>query len=123
MRPHDTYYSFKTYFSQVNNKNNFFKVGQSPKSAVFGSSLSLPPHAGEGGGLVCESVDKADRLLDHFDSKHSKKAIDLLLTYHPSPGLTTFAFRSSEVRRLLFDLDPYGGTHPSRKEEILTSER
>ena len=25
---------------------------------------------------------------------------------------TTFAFRSSEVRRLLFDLDPYGDTDP-----------
>ena len=31
---------------------------------------------------------------------------------HPSPSLTTFAFRSSEVRRLLLDLDPYGGTDP-----------
>ena len=27
-------------------------------------------------------------------------------------SLTTFAFRSSEVRRLLLDLDPYGGTDP-----------
>ena len=34
------------------------------------------------------------------------------LTCHPSPSLTTFAFRSSEVRRLLLDLDPYGGTDP-----------
>ena len=29
-----------------------------------------------------------------------------------SPSLTTFKFRSSEVRRLLLDLDPYGGTDP-----------
>ena len=35
-----------------------------------------------------------------------------MLTCHPSPSLTTFAFRSSEVRRLLLDLDPYGGTDP-----------
>ena len=35
------------------------------------------------------------------------------LTCHPSPSLTSFAFRSSEVRRLLLDLDPYGGTDPS----------
>ena len=34
------------------------------------------------------------------------------LTCHPSPSFTTFAFRSSEVRRLLLDLDPYGGTDP-----------
>ena len=40
------------------------------------------------------------------------EAVDLPLTCHPSPSLTTFAFRSSEVRRLLLDLDPYGGTDP-----------
>ena len=39
------------------------------KSAVFGSSSSLPPLISEGGGLVCESVGKADLLSDHFDSK------------------------------------------------------
>ena len=33
-------------------------------------------------------------------------------TCHPSPRLTYFAFRSSEVRRLLLDLDPYGGSDP-----------
>ena len=27
-------------------------------------------------------------------------------------GLTTFPFRSREVRRLMLDLDPYGGTDP-----------
>ena len=30
----------------------------------------------------------------------------------PSPRLTSFAFKSSEVRRLLLDLDPYGGSDP-----------
>ena len=34
------------------------------------------------------------------------------VTCHPSPSLITFAFRSSEVKRLLLDLDPYGGTDP-----------
>ena len=82
------------------------------KSAVFGSSSSLPPLVSEGGGLRCELVGKADLLSDHFDSKQSREAVDLLLTCHPSPSLTTFAFRSSEVRRLLLDLDPYGGTDP-----------
>ena len=37
---------------------------------------------------------------------------DRPLTWHLSPSLTTFAFRSSEVRRLLLDLDIYGGTDP-----------
>ena len=82
------------------------------KSAVFGSSSSLPPLISEGGGLVCESVGRADLLSDQFDSKQSREAVDLPLTCHPSPSLTTFAFRSSEVRHLLLDLDPYGGTDP-----------
>ena len=81
-------------------------------SAVFGSSSSLPPLVSVGGGLVCESVGKADLLSDHFDSKQSTEADDLPLTCHPSPRVTTFAFRSSEVRRLLFDLDPCGGPGP-----------
>ena len=81
------------------------------KSAVFGWSSSLPPLVSEGGGLVCESVDKADLLSDHFDSKQSREAVDLPLVCHPSPGLITFAFRSREVRRLLLNLDP-GGTDP-----------
>ena len=78
------------------------------------NSLSplLPPLVSEVGGLVCESVGKADLLSDHFDSKQSRDSVDLPLTCHPSHSLTTFAFRSSVVRRLLLDLDPYGGTDP-----------
>ena len=82
------------------------------KSAVFDSSSSLPLLVTEGGGLVCESVGKADLLTDHFDNKQSKDAVDLPLTCYSSTSLTTFAFRSSDVRRFLLDLDSYGGTDP-----------
>ena len=61
---------------------------------------------------MCESVSKADLLSDHFEGKLSMESVDLPLTCQPSPRLTTFPFRSSEVRRLLLDLDPYGGTDP-----------
>ena len=61
---------------------------------------------------MCESVCKADLLSDHFDSKQSREAADLRLTCHPSPSLTTFTFRSSELRRLLLDLDPYAAPDP-----------
>ena len=50
------------------------------KSAVFGTSSSLPPLVNEGGGLVCECVGKADLLSDQFDSKQSREAVDLSLT-------------------------------------------
>ena len=45
-----------------------------------------------------------------LNSKQSREAVNLPLTCHPSPSITTFAFRSSEMRRLMFDLGPYGGT-------------
>ena len=54
----------------------------------------------------------AELLLDHFDSKQSREAVDLPLTNHPPPGRTTIAFRSSEVRRRLLDFDLHGGTDP-----------
>ena len=82
------------------------------KSAMFGLSSSLPPLVGGGGGLMCRSVGKADLLSDHFDGKQSRESVDLPLICHPSPRLTSFAFRLNEVRRLLLDLDPYGAlTH------------
>ena len=79
---------------------------------MFGSSSSLPPLVSSGGGLVCESVGKADLLSDHFVSKRSRESVDQLVTCHPSPSLITFAFRSSEVKRLLLDLNLCGGTDP-----------
>ena len=82
------------------------------KFAVFGLSSSMSPLVGGGGGLVCKSVGKADLLSDHFDGKQYRESVDLPLICHPSPSLTSFAFRSSEVRHLLLDLDPYGGTDP-----------
>ena len=84
------------------------------KLAVFGlsSDSSLPPLIGAGGGLVCESVGKADMLSAHFNGKQSRDPVDLPSTCHPSPSLGTFAFRSRVVKRLLLDLDSYGGTDP-----------
>ena len=66
-----------------------------------------------GGGLVCESVGiKADLLSVILTASTPGESVDLPLTCHPSPSLTTFACKSSEVRRLFLDLDFYGGTDP-----------
>ena len=40
----------------------------------------------------------------------SPGSLDLPLTCHLFPSLSTFAYRSNEVRRLLLDFYPYGGT-------------
>ena len=88
------------------------KWWSSLKSAVFGSSSdsSLPSLNGVGGGLVYESVGKAEILSAYFDGKQSRDTVDLPSTCHLSPSLTTFSFRSWEVKWLLLDLDSYGGT-------------
>ena len=67
------------------------------QSAVLGSSSSLSSLVSEDGGLVCESVGKADLLSDHFDSKRSREAFDLPLTCHPSPSFATFAFERGQA--------------------------
>ena len=61
-----------------------------------------------GGGLVCESVGKADMLSVHFDGKQSRDPVDL-----PSVSRShNHAFRSREVKLLLLDLDSYCITDP-----------
>ena len=117
MRANETYSEAKRQFSARNwdvlmNTQSPHKWWSTLKSAVFGFSSSLPPLVGEGVGLVCDSVGKADLLLYHFGSKQSRESVDLPLTCHSSPRVTSFAFRSNKVRRLLFDLDPYGGSDP-----------
>ena len=117
VKANETYSEARHQFSDRNrdvlmNVQSPHKWWSTLKFAVFGSSSALPPLDSEGGGLVCESISKADRLSDHFDSKQSREAVDLPLTCRPSPSLTTFALRLREVRRLLLDLNPYGGTDP-----------
>ena len=67
MGANETYSEAKRQFSDRN--GDVLMNAQSPhkwwstfKSAVFGSSSALPPLVSEGGGLVCESIDKADLL-------------------------------------------------------------
>jgi len=82
------------------------------KSAVFGSSSTLPPLLDVGGFLVCSSEGKANLLNGHFDSKQCRLDLPLPPTCHPEVKLSTFAFRSGELCRLLLDLDAYGGVDP-----------
>ena len=96
----------------MNYAQSLLKWWSTLKSIVFGSSSSLPLLLGRGGAPVCVSVGKADLLSDNFDSKQSRESVDLPFTCHPFVSLLTFAFRLSEIRRLLLDLDPYGGTDP-----------
>ena len=49
---------------------------------------------------------------DAFDSKQSNDSLTMPQSCFPEAELTTFAFRSGEVKKLLLELDPYGGVGP-----------
>ena len=82
------------------------------KSAVFGSQPSIPPLLDSSGELVTRPVDKANLLMSHFDSKLSHNTLQLNENTESVPILTSMAFKSKEVERLLLDLDTHGGTDP-----------
>ena len=101
VRANETYQEANRQFSARNgdvhtNTQSPHKWWSTLKSAVFGLSSSLPPLVGGGGGLVCESVGKADLLSDHFDGKQSSESVDPPLTCHPSLSLPTLP--SCQVR-------------------------
>ena len=67
VRANETYLEAKRHFSDRNravlmNVQSSHQWWSTLKSAVFGTSSSLPPLVSEGGGLVFESVGKADLL-------------------------------------------------------------
>ena len=69
MKANEAYSEAKRQFSDRNrdvlmNVQSPHKWWSSLKSAVFGSSSSLPMLVSEGSGLVCESVGTADLLSD-----------------------------------------------------------
>ena len=83
MRTNEAYSEAKRQFCDRNrdvlmNVQSPHKWWSTLKSAVFGTSSSLPQ-------IVSESVGKADLPSDHFHSKQSWEAVDLPLTCHPSP--------------------------------------
>ena len=75
------------------------------KSAVFGTSSSLPPLVALLVRLICCQIILRT-------SSPGRLLICRSLVIRLLPSLTTFAFGSREVRCLLLDLHPYGGTDP-----------
>ena len=83
------------------------------KSSLFGVEPSIPPLLKPDGSITYHPLDKANILADSFNSKQSREELQLPLGCHPLPVFNTFAFRSSEIKFLLSDLDAYGGTDPN----------
>ena len=92
---------------------NSHKFWTTLKSALFGNDSSMPPLVKPDGSITHSPKEKAILLADVFDGKQSNVDLTLPDSCFPEPKLSKLAFRSSEVRKLLLDLDAYGGTDPN----------
>ena len=83
------------------------------KSFLFGVESALPPLRKADGSITFDPNIKAQILSDVFQSKQSDQRLDLPSTCFPSEEFCYFAFKSSEVKYLLNDLDQFGGMDPN----------
>ena len=73
--------------------------------------VAVPPLLRPNGSLTHCPKEKAALFADVFDGKQSNDSLSMPQSCFPEAELT-FAFRSGEVKKLLLELDPYGGTGP-----------
>ena len=83
------------------------------KSFLFGEDSSLPPLRSVDGVPKYSPEEKADLLSSYFQSKQCSQDLELPPTCFPDPILTKCAFRASEIKSYMQDLDSYGGTDPT----------
>ena len=91
---------------------NSHKWWSTLKTALFGVDVAVPPLLRPDGSLTHCPKEKAALFADVFDSKQSNDSLTMPQSCFPEAELTTFAFRSGEVKKLLLELDPYGGAGP-----------
>ena len=71
--------------------------------------VAVTPLLRPDGSLTHCPKENAVIFADVFDSKQSNNSLTMPISCFPEAELTTFAFRSGEVKKLLLELDPYGG--------------
>ena len=91
---------------------NSHKWWSTLKTALFGVDVAVPPLLRPDGSLTHCLKEKAALFADVFDSTQSNDSLTMPQSCFPAAELTTFAFRSGEVKKLLLELDPYGGAGP-----------
>ena len=78
------------------------------KMAVFGVCSNLLPLTDREGTLGWSANEKASLFSARFEAKQRRDSFQQLHSCDPSLVLCSVAFRSSFIRGLLLDLDPYG---------------
>ena len=82
------------------------------KSSLFGVDSTIPALFKPDGSVTYIPQEKAELLLSAFNLKQNDKVLNLPIGCHPEPVLNSLAFRSSELKKLLLDLDQAGSVDP-----------
>ena len=82
------------------------------KSALFGNKDGMPPILKPDGSLTHCPREKSVLFSNVFDEKQSNAELNLPQSCHPEVKLSALAFRSREIKELMLNLDPYGGSGP-----------
>ena len=82
------------------------------KTALFRVDVAVPPLLRPNGSLTHCPKEKAALFAYVLDSKQSNDSLTMPQSCFPEAELTTFAFCSGEVKKLLLELDHYGGAGP-----------
>ena len=88
---------------------NSHKWWSTLKTALLGVDVAAPPLLRPNGSLTHCPKEKADLFSVVFDGKQNNDSLTMPQSCFPEADLTTFAFCSGEVKKLLLELDPYGG--------------
>ena len=83
---------------------NSHKWWSTLKTALFGVDVVVPPILRPDGSLVHYPKEKAALFADVFDSKQSNDSLTMPQSCFPVAELTTIAFSSGEVKKLLLNL-------------------
>ena len=80
------------------------------KTFLFGVNSSLPPTRTDGGSVTYDQSKKAEVFLySFFQNKKSDQELNLPPTCFPKPIFIYFAFKSSEIKFFIKDVNPHGG--------------
>ena len=89
------------------------KWWSSLKNFLFGADTTLPPIKMDNGAVTYDPAIMAEIFSAEFQKKQSDQDISLPSSCFPNPEFTYFAFKSSELKYYLNNLDSFGGTDPN----------
>ena len=93
---------------KLSDSGNSSRWWKNLKYSLFGVGPSITPLKKPDGSLTFDAAEKAKLLAEHFNSKMSRDDVEIPWGCFISPKLNSIAFRSSEVLKILRNLDEHG---------------